>query len=238
MLVKFCRPEHNLREGCYTVRLGTFEYFRNMNGVSPLGDATEGLDVTSILHMDAATASHEAQSALVAIRNRGTLINCQQTLVTPNCFMFCCSELPDEPNQNFGTMRFAAEYSSHYTITSPNRFAARINNLLLTRDIRPVLSHEGLAQLDKMSLQELHEVQIAAVWGRVHYVKEKCSVIDAGQLARYAPQVPDVFRPIFVKPVSFQDDEEFRFVFWIFHPNHGILAVRRDPLDIDLRGLD
>jgi hypothetical protein len=96
------------------------------------------------------------------------------------------------------------------------------------------LAEPAVAALDSMSLSELLQISIQYFAGKVYYV-EKRNVIDAaGQLASYAPEVPEPLRPMFAKPLTYAGDQEYRFVFWVFHPRYGVMSVRRGPHDLPL----
>jgi len=41
-LIKYCKKEHNIKLGCPTIQLGTFDYYRNMDPNFSIADAEEG----------------------------------------------------------------------------------------------------------------------------------------------------------------------------------------------------
>lgn len=41
-IVKFCKEEHNIKLGCHTLQLGTFDYYRNLDPEFSIADAKEG----------------------------------------------------------------------------------------------------------------------------------------------------------------------------------------------------
>jgi hypothetical protein len=47
-VIKYCRPEHNIRDGCETIRIGSFKYYRNMERTSPIADPDEGVHTSAI----------------------------------------------------------------------------------------------------------------------------------------------------------------------------------------------
>lgn len=41
-IVKFCKEEHNIKLGCHTLQLGTFDHYRNLDPEFSIADAEEG----------------------------------------------------------------------------------------------------------------------------------------------------------------------------------------------------
>ncbi len=41
-LIKYCKSEHNIRDNCNTIQLGTFDYYREMNPDFSIADPKEG----------------------------------------------------------------------------------------------------------------------------------------------------------------------------------------------------
>jgi len=41
-IIKFCKEEHNIRNGCHTLQLGTFDYYRTLDPEFSIADAEEG----------------------------------------------------------------------------------------------------------------------------------------------------------------------------------------------------
>lgn len=41
-IVKYCKKQHNIKEGCPTLHLGTFDYYRNLDPNFSIADAEEG----------------------------------------------------------------------------------------------------------------------------------------------------------------------------------------------------
>jgi hypothetical protein len=232
-LVKFCKPEHNILDRCYTVRLGTFEYYREMDPSFAIADAAEGRESTNINSMDSAAASPEAVAAVAAIAPLPhiQIKDIRFNVTFPNCYIWCCSRLAEPITAAYGA-RFDNAYTSCYRIKDAARFGEHLSALLMTNITRTAFADPARAILDGLSIAEMGEITLSVFHRDVLYVDEKLSAIDEGQHSAYVRGIPPVLRPIFVKPTKYADDREYRFVFLFEHRRHGSLAVRREPVDL------
>ena len=235
-LVKFCKPEHNILDRCHTIRLGTFEYYRDMDPSFAIADATEGSELVDIDSLDTSTASRESLAALagsgaLAAQSFCKIENIRLNVIFPNCYIWCCSRLPDPITAEQGP-KFDAAYTSFYKISDERRFGEHLGSLLMTNITRTSFAEPALDILDRLSIAEMGELQLVRFQHDVLYVEQKLSTIDEGNLNAYAREIPPLLRPLFVKPNKYANDREYRFVFLFQHLRHGPLAVRKDPVDL------
>lgn len=232
-LVKFCKPEHNILDRCHTIRLGTFEYYRNMDPSFAIADVTEGRESTIIESMDSATASSEAvaAAALIAPLPHIHIKDIKLNVSFPNCYIWCCSKLGKPITAELGA-QFDDAYTSFYSIKDAGRFSEHLMSLLMTNITRNAFADPARAILDELTIGEMGEISIQLFHRDVLYVDEKISSIDEGKLSPYVKEIPSSLRPIFVKPTKYSADREYRFVFLFIHKRHGPLAVRMEPVDL------
>jgi hypothetical protein len=213
-LVKFCKPEHNILDRCHTVRVGTFEYYREMDPTFAIADATEGRESTNISSMDTAVASPEAVAAVAAIAPLPhiQIKDIRFNVEFPNCYIWCCTRLAEPITTALGN-RFDDGYTSFYKIKDAARFGEHLMSLLMTYITRSAFADPARAILDGLSIGEMGEITLNVFHRDVLYADEKLSAIDEGQLSAYVRGIPSALRPIFVKPTKYADDREYRFVF-------------------------
>ena len=237
-LVKFCKPEYNILNGCHTIRFGTLEYYRDLDPSFAIADENEGKETTGVGSFLTDTASREAVDAVQAVfpfpLGEGvSLQNCELRMTFPNCFIWCCSRAVKPISIEQGT-QFDLEYTSFYEINDVGRFCRRLGELLINS-----LSSSEFANKAKNFLQGLpaseQKVNPNIVHHDVIYVEEKRSVIDEGQIHSYTENnllpINPLFRPLFVKPKKYEKDHEYRFVCVFSHERYGILEARKDPVD-------
>ncbi len=233
-LVKFCKPEHNLLDRSNTIRLGTLEYYRDMDpSFAGIADATEGQDSTLINSIDTSTASPESLAAIgpFAQAKHWQIENIRLNIIFPNCYIWCCSRLrgPITPEQ--GT-QYDEAYTSSYEIKNARQFGEHLALLLMTNITRTAFVDAARGRIDEFSISEMRAISINMFHGHVLYVDEKISTIDEGLLSPYVRAIPQPLRPIFVKPTEFAENQEYRFVFLFEHQRYGSFAVRKDPVDL------
>ena len=233
MLIKFCKPEHNILDRSHTIRFGTFEYYREMNPEFSIADAAEGIEINNVDSMNSATSSPEAVEAVRAIAPLPHIhIKDMQVKNTfPNCYIWCCSKVPETVSENYGD-RFSKEYTSSYEIKDPMRFAEHLFSILMTNVTRIAFSDSSRSIIDSLPISDMGEISLKVIHRDVLYVDEKISDIKEGTINPYIQEIPPALRPIFVKPTKYSDDKEYRFVFLFEHRRHGALSVRKDPMDL------
>jgi hypothetical protein len=125
-LVKYCKDEHNILKSCPTLRLGTFQYYREINPSQEIADETDGQERVSVKSYIPKNASKEAKEYFgnnVFISNSTCYAN------FPNSFMFCTSLNNGENRKN--ARRIDSSYNSFYYITNPIIFSDKLANLLI-----------------------------------------------------------------------------------------------------------
>jgi hypothetical protein len=149
----------------------------------------------------------------------------------PNCYIWCCSRCP-EPTLQEGA-KFDDEYNSWYRVPRPDRFAEHLHSLLMWHVTRQYFSDAARDLIDSLPIAEMG-LSLTIFHHDVVYVDQKTQTIDGGRLNPYVLEIPQVLRPIFVKPTKYANDREYRFVCLFEHKRFGLLSVRREPLDLPL----
>jgi len=230
-LIKFCRPEHNLVNGCYTIQLGTLEYYRDMDQSSHLADCSEGVESVIVRSINTGSCSIEAARVIAPVIDMPHVHvrNLALSLTTPNCYVWCCSRLT-EPIDGSAGSRFDPAYNSLFRIDDAGIFAAQVAALLMTYVKLTGFSDEARRLIEGLPVGEFGQVALHWHHAEVQYVDQKKSEVVDGQLAPYGEALPVPFRQLFTKPIRYGDDREYRFAFWFQHPRCGMLSVRKDPL--------
>lgn len=239
MLIKFCKPEHNPLKGCNTFRFGTLEYYRNLDPAFLIADSEEGQDSHFVEHYVNFAENKDVSDffrSIGIIHNHPDFymngINLKRTY--PNCYVWSCKYI--EGNMcavsTDDGFRFDKEYTSYYNISDPNSFAQFLSNILMNNFKVNNFSIQAIEQLKDFTVADLNALGVRCFHGRVIYVKNKQGRLSFNGLETYARQIPDVFRPFFVKTEKYKDDSEYRFVFEFCLPQKKIvIPVAADPLD-------
>jgi hypothetical protein len=235
-LVKYCRPEHSPLNGCTTIRLGTLQYYRELDpDFQGIADMSEGLDTIEVNNLKMETATRDARSAVGGILPDMPYIHVSDMRLYqtfPNSYVFCCSIL-SKGNQRDRGAEFDPGYTSCYEIKDVPEFARRLAQMLNSTVRIDHFSDAAREQLKQLSIQEWG-VTVGWYLGPVRYVPHKVSQIENGVLRSYVEEIPIKLRSVFVKPQKYENDQEFRMIFLMQHPRLGILDVRKDPVDLSI----
>jgi len=192
MLVKFCKPQHNLLERCCTIRLGTFSDYRKMDPDFGIADATEAVETVEVESLPSGKASPEAAATMargpLRVGPYSEVTNCTITTTFPDCYIWCCSERQEVPTDDDGK-RFDDDYTSFYTIPNPRRFADYLMFLLMNNVSRGVFADSVQKTFDMLTIAEMREVSLSIVHHKVMYFDTKVSKINE-HLTTYAPEIP------------------------------------------------
>ena len=235
MLFKFCKPEHNPLNGASTLRLGTLEYYRDMDPAFAIADPLEGVDTYRVNYIQDAPNSHETRqflesNGMVFEGQRGILKDVTFVQRYPNCYIWCCRRLTAQPNSTDG-VGLSPEYTSWYQIPHIGNFCNYLTDRIRDELTVNVFSPEAQQYIFDHSL-ELGDVEIIRMGGPVLYVEKKQGMYDVDGVRHYA-SLPAELRPIFVKTGKYRDDIEYRFVFAFACPKTGtLLAVKPEPWDV------
>lgn len=234
-LIKFCKPEHNILDRCHALRVGTLEYYRELDPNFAIADATEGVESTVVRSVDTGACTPDAATAVAPFvaRPHVQIQNIKLAVTFPNCYIWCCSRLSGPIAGDAGA-HFDPDYQSHYTITDPVVFAERVSALLLDQIKRRHFSEPSRERVDGLSVREMGQISLIHFHHDVLYVDQKQSVILDGKVNPYLEGIPAPLRQIFTKPTRYAADREYRFVFWFEHQRYGALPVKRDPVDLAL----
>lgn len=234
-LVKFCRPEHNLSDGCRTIRIGTLDFYRELDPKFMIADPTEGLESTVVRSLSMETATRDAADAIKRVVRLPyvEVHNIAFRNTFPNSYVWCCSRLPDGAFPITGS-RFDSMYESSYEVTDDRHFADHLAALILKHVRRRNFSETVQSKIDDLPVFGLRDINLFWKYREVLYVDQKTSVVEEGRLHPHVADIEAAFRPVFVKPNKFIDDREYRFLFWFEHPQLGILPVAKQPLDVPI----
>lgn len=233
-LIKYCKPEHNVLDRCHTIRLGTFEYYRKLDPSFAIADATEAAESTSVFSLDTEKASPEAMASVMPLKlgSHSQMRNCSVSRIFPNCFLWCCSQLPEAiATPDYGT-RFDPDYTSSYTIPDANQFAEHVAFLLNSHITSAAFGTDAREMINRLSVTDLRAINLVVFHRKVEYTDNKHSAIEDSVLRTYCPEIPLPLRPVFVKPNTYAADHEYRFVFLFQHMRLGALPVKKDPVDV------
>ena len=233
-LIKYCKPQHSLFNGCPTVRLGTLEYYRELDPTfQPIADPAEGRETVNVDSLKMETATPEAKAAVRAMLPDMPYIHVQDmrlNVTFPNSYIFCCSVL-SKCNRQEHAARFDREYTAHYEISDVLEFVQR-----LVRMLQSTISiyHFSDGVRDKLGQLPIQDWGISVEWHyqAVRYVPKKASQISEGVMKHYVDEIPQQLRSVFVKPQEYKLDHEFRILFLIRHPKLGVLTVAKEPVDL------
>lgn len=238
ILRKYCKPQHNIRDGCRTIRLGTLNYYKNLDPSFAIADPTEGAEELDVVSIDTATRTRESMKALEGVISvpEGVpmkIENNQVRFVHPNVYVWCCSGFDDDPTQDIGE-RFSHEYTSSFDIGDASDFARYIESLLWTHATVSIFEDRTRQRLMNVGLNRVKKLSIAWAHRRVEYVSSKNAEIVDGVLRTEWPDIPRHVRQVFTKEEKFRADREYRFVFGFSVPGVGTLQVKEEPLDLPI----
>jgi hypothetical protein len=233
-LVKYCKPEHSLLNGCRTLRLGTLQYYRELDPTfQPTADSAEGRDTIKVDSLKMETAEPDAKAAVSGVLPDMPYIHVQNipiNLTFPNSYIFCCSIL-SKCNREEHAARFNSEYTSYYEISDVLEFVRRIAQMLQSTITIHHFSEPVREKLGQLPIQDWG-VTVGWYFNPVRYVSDKIAYINDGVMKHYVDEIPLQFRSVFVKPQKYEEDHEFRILFLIQHPKIGVLAVQKAPVDL------
>ena len=231
---KFIDEEHHPVRGQGTIRLGTFNYYKQMETDNPISDSEEGR-----LHyeVNALYQGSDAMSRIPGlnqiISGEGTLqfVDCTVVVPFPNCLLFCCSAFQIEPNhEELLNLAIKLGKRSYYKIENINKFSS-----LLLRSIIESMKVSDLSHPfgKNWTIAEINNLQIGFLQKAIQY-GDKHVVIGSSDEdnSGLEKQIEHVFK----KSLKYQDDREHRIVFFINSQAHqnALININCDYLDLEL----
>lgn len=219
MFYKYCRKEHNIKEGCQKIHIGTLEYYKELDPDFSIADKNEGSYEYDIDNYDPKKVPQEDR-LLGGIH----LIDINLIHNFPNCYIFSLSQRP--PNKDGDDERlFAEDYDSYYQIKNVNRFGEKIVQLLYQHIGLNNFKKEVL--INKFTLKEFKEILIYMQHYPVEYVEKKIKVNEQNNASVPGPTINNL---VFKKDKKYSHEKEYRIVFVLYHPTKGVLQVKKGPL--------
>lgn len=205
-LIKYCKQDHNLTKGCFTIQLGTLEYYRKLDPeFNKIADELEGC-----YFIEEITNRESGESYR----------NCKATV--PNCYIFCVSTKEVEPTL------IDPSYNSKYYITDPEAFY-KVVATLLEQQLKITDFTEVYPDL-MQKYGSNSEVTIKVFGGKdfVNYdsvdnIKRSVRASDLQNVAVHLRKI------IYTKSDKFWYDREYKFAFVIHHSLLGIINVKPEP---------
>lgn len=263
-LIKFCKSEHNIKTGCPTIQLGTFQYYREMDRCFCIADESEGhikyraestadnpLDLTpeqwnaisggvvQVTNGEQASPNRwlgpvhfSMNGAKMEFLSNG-LIRYQGILniihTYPNAYIYCLTALDDgEEVPHPSTVD--KSYDSYYElqVESVEEFLVLLGNLL----------HQSLMYQD-IQFEALHDpaplmvpsqaTQVSWAHGHVQYVDTREDFLRKPADFEERSLANRYQRVIFEKEKKYETNKEYRFVFFVRHPQLGVMSVKKSP---------
>lgn len=239
-LVKYCKPEHNIYEGCQSIQLGTLDYYRQMDPSFIISDSDEG-KVSISSSGGRVSITPEQAERLTAGAVTGSSIEIEEngrflhTMEFPNSYIFCVSKAGD----NYDQLSFAKDidenYTSSYTITNISHFASLIADFL-----------SGQIKIEDLDINKETALSLPVNFFTKLEVQVKMGMVNYRSRDFYLSQDNiDEMIALVESPLDwyYQKDEcdsgqsEFRIAFSIIHPEVGIIPVKSAPKILSLNPL-
>ncbi|MEQ8476303.1 hypothetical protein [Fulvivirga sp.] len=181
-VIKYCKEDHNIARNCTTLRLGSFEDYRNIEA-QKLRDEKEGRASFNIEYMQRGNSE---------FRNVHILNH-----TFPNAFIFCTTMRKLTPDS------FNDDYNDYYFINQPIRFFNILNSLLNDQ-------FDQVRDLDRDSYRILRkggECMPKSMVGKVNYNSKTIRIVK-----KAPNETDAMWLSYFSKPKHFFNDYEYRFV--------------------------
>lgn len=238
MLVKFCKPKHNLYEGCETIRLGTLLDFRKMDPYFAIADPDEGVESYAVDYHAGRGENLECREFLESsgFKIESPHVSVQGITIkraTYNCYIWCCRYTEKKVSPEDG-LAFDKSYTSHFLINNAEAFCESLGGNLYQQIDIAMFTEASQKHLKEHSLQ-LHELQLQCFHHRVQYVDEKQGTFHWNYTKHYVDNLPSYLRPVFTKTNKYRPDSEYRFAFIFICPKTKlVLSVNQAPFDVKI----
>jgi hypothetical protein len=242
MLVKYCKPEHNPLQGCKTIRLGTLQYYREMDPSFSIADEHEGKESYSINvvhgsnnYADGA-AFLERCGIISGLGANSAFTRCEVDITFPNSYIWCCKQVDGQWSPGYG-QSLDKEYTSSYSIDTPKEFGLTLAKALYSKVELDMFTERAQKYITSQSLK-LSDLKLQCAAAPVRYVPKKQGMYGDHFTLHYENELPEFYRPAFVKPEKYKFDTEFRYALVFTCPKTGRgLPVKTDPFDMDVTAI-
>ena len=247
ILIKYCQREHNICQGCDTLRLGTLDYYKKLDSTFT-GDPTEAtfeltnagnplalsIDQTEKLTDGRWTGAGDSTRQLLKVEKGGKLI---KSVKFPNCYIFCTCRFHQEYNKKEFAKKFDPNYDSSYMITNVPMFTRSLAEVLLKHVKLEDLSEDDAKKLSGLSIMDIRDIGLQIYSAPVVYTESKEKVFSQENFEESLKKIPNQYQVLFLKENKYSFQREFRFVFAFSHPVLGILSVKEQPKTLNLNPL-
>lgn len=202
-IIKYCKPEHNIRDECRKVQFGSFAYYRELERNQPMADDAEG---THTIHQKGIlsgrnlsdTDSEKLKSFLSDDLIQATAMN-QNILVAdnkfrtvyPNHFIWCAS-VADPKNE-------VGDYTSSYLISDVKEFCTEMALIL----------SENITISDFVDRPAKQPPCVSQFLVRVLYHPTREEILGE----TYCEEVPRELQPYAIKSEKYSKENEIRIIF-------------------------
>lgn len=243
-LIKYCKKEHNIFAGCNTIKLGTLDYYREIDPTFTIADVNEAsLEITN--EGNPLTLSKKQTERLTngrwlnakgGVEKGGNII---KKVKFPNCYIFCTSMPHKDLNKKSFAQSFHSDYDSSYLITNIPLFANCLATLLQNHFKLEDLIENDLKKLEDMPINEFRNISLSLMMKPVSYIDSRKIVLEQKSI-NHSLEVYDSRRDkiLFLKEKKDAFQKEFRFAFVYSHPLIGRLSVRKSPKILKLNIMD
>lgn len=239
-LVKFCRAEHNIVEGCPTIHLGTLDYYRSLEGKSPIGDAGEGRYQLSFEEGVKATITDELSERAFggAIKGEGGPLEMAAQssesflrIDVSNCYLFCASLWPDKRQPcSTDASAISPAYDSMYEIVDPQAFQQLLTTTIANQLAFSDLTAWSIAEVRARPVDERY-LWVHGQRREVEYLDKRAKAIrHASDLAHLETHQEALDHALYTKEKCHAKDREFRFVFMVADARRRMLSVKEQPM--------
>ncbi len=245
ILIKYCKKEDNIFQGCDTIRLGTLNYYRDMDSsftIADPGEATFQLTsagnplVLSVDQMERLTggrwtAAGDPNRQFMRAEEGAKII---KSVEFPNCYIFCTCRFHGQYNKKEFAQKFNSDYDSSYMITNVPLFRAGLGQVLLTQFMLEDLAENDAKKVTDLPLVAIKDVGLEIYSAPVVYVESREQLFSQENFEESLKNIPNKYQVLFMKEKRDEYQREFRFAFVFSHPLLGILSVKKDPKTLNL----
>jgi hypothetical protein len=244
---KFCEKKFNIKT-CNTLRLGTFEYYSKLDPSFSIADADEGwmningFSKTNGIHGDTVISCTENPRGVIGrvhveVTGEGNqILSVRPRLRFRNCYIYCMSTLNSDEVPN--PKDVDPSYDDYFSLDE-QRISAFISNVasLLLQQIR--FEDLALDQIGHPSISQLMETPIQLTYQTEHVTYSDARDTSITELIanQYSEKYFDELlkKTAFTKSANYAHEREIRTCFFLHTASVGLIPVKQDPKNIDLK---
>lgn len=183
VLIKYCKKEHNIFQGCDTVQLGTLDYYREMDPDFNIADPKEATFqftiagnplVLSIDQMGRLTDGRwtgvgDPNRQLMRAKEGAKII---KSVEFPNCYIFCTCRFHSQFNKKKFAQKFKSNYDSSYMITNSPLFTRNLAKILMSQLKLEDFSKSDNKRLMDLSFFDMKDVSLQVYTAALHILNQ------------------------------------------------------------------